>query len=105
MRRFGPTAVPGGRSEKGVGIAGGRLGELFHRDVARARVDPQLGAGDAAWNPWASDRGIHRSSSPHWMRTGNFSSPMRRHLKSGSIAFWKWFVQRHDFANADAAQS
>jgi hypothetical protein len=63
--------------------------------VARARVDPQLGAGDAALEP----------SSPHWMRTGNFSSPMRRHLKSGSIAFWKWFVQRHDFANADAAQS
>jgi len=51
MRRFGPTAVPGGRSEKGVGIAGGRLGELFHRDVARARVDPQLGAGDAALEP------------------------------------------------------
>ena len=40
-----------GRSEKGVGIAGGRLGELFHRDVAGARVDPQLGAGDAALEP------------------------------------------------------
>jgi hypothetical protein len=40
-----------GRSEKGVSIAGGRLGELFHRDVADARVDPQLGAGDAALEP------------------------------------------------------
>src|SRR5216683_2224306 len=40
-----------GCSEKSFGIAGGRLGELFHRDVAGTRVDPQLGAGDAALEP------------------------------------------------------
>jgi GntR family transcriptional repressor for pyruvate dehydrogenase complex len=29
---------------------------------------------------------------------------MRRHLESGSVAFWKWFEQGHDLASADAAQ-
>ena len=40
-----------GRSEKGVGAAGRRLGELFHRDVAGPQVDPQFGTGDAALEP------------------------------------------------------